>query len=200
MRNKLLLSAFFTIAFTIQLSSQSFFIGGNGYQSVFTYKQNGSKELIIDESQFCISPSVGVEFPADGNWLLGMKIDYIVLSKDLELFDGYYYDYKLAQLNAFVRYKISSSLDVRLGIPIGYVLEARQFNNYGSLDLIKEGNTPSILFGSGLELGYSIPISEKLAIQIHAGYSQLINSLDTDMNQRLIPYSYVFNAQLHYSL
>ena len=195
-----LLLLFFIIICSSKMSSQSFFIGGNGFYSGFTYSLNGEREFISGQSQIWTSPTIGFEFAANDKWNVGMKVDYIVLSEGLELFDGYYFDYTFGRLNTYLKYMISSSLDVRLGIPVGYVVEARQFNNYGSLDLIKERNIPIILFGAGLELGYSIPLSEKLEFQIHAGYSQFLNSLDSDLNQRLIPYSYVFNAQLHYHL
>ena len=54
--------------------------------------------------------------------------------------------------------------------------------------------------GSSLELGYVIPFGEKFSLQLHAGYGQYLNSLYTDPEQRLTPYSYIFNAQLHYHL
>jgi len=103
-------------------------------------------------------------------------------------------------LNTYLRYQIIDLLDIRLGMPVAYAIEARQYNNYGELDLISEGNVPSLLFGASVELGYAIPMGEKFELQIHTGYSQFLNSLDTDLNQRLTPYSYVFNAQLHYHL
>ena len=182
------------------LSSQSLFVGGNGLYSAFNYSVNGNGESIQGQSQIWISPTVGFEFPASEKLHAGMKADYVVLSEGLELFDGYYFDYTFGRLNTYLRYQIIDLLDVRLGMPVAYAIEARQYNNYGELDLISEGNVPSLLFGASVELGYAIPMGEKFELQIHTGYSQFLNSLDTDLNQRLTPYSYVFNAQLHYHL
>ena len=179
---------------------QSLFVGGNGLYSAFNYGVNGNGESIQGQSQSWISPTVGFEFPTSEKLHAGMKADYVVLSEGLELFDGYYFDYSFGRLNTYLRYQIIDLLDVRLGMPVAYAIEARQYNNYGELDLISEGNVPSLLFGASVELGYAIPMGEKFELQIHTGYSQFLNSLDTDLNQRLTPYSYVFNAQLHYHL
>ena len=183
-----------------KLSSQSLFVGGNGLYSAFNYSANGDGESVQGQSQIWISPTVGFEFIASEKLHAGMKADYVVLSEGLELFDGYYFDYSFGRLNTYLRYQIIDLLDVRLGMPVAYAIEARQYNNYGELDLISEGNVPSLLFGASVELGYAIPMGEKFELQIHTGYSQFLNSLDTDLNQRLTPYSYVFNAQLHYHL
>ena len=180
------------------LSSQSLFIGGNGLYSAFNYSVDGADESIMGQNEVWVSPNIGFEIPISEKSHAGMKADYVLLSEGLELFDGYYFDYSFGRLTTYFRYQVTGLFDVRLGMPIDYAIEARQYNNYGSLDLILEGNVPSLLFGASAELGCVIPMGEKFEIQIHTGYSQFLNSLDTDLNQRLIPYSYVFNAQLHY--
>lgn len=200
MKRATLLWSFFILVCSYNLSGQSLFVGGNGLYSGFNYGVNGNSESIQGQSQIWISPTVGFEFPAGEKLHAGMKADYIVLSEGLELFDGYYFDYSFGRLNTYLRYQMIDLLDVRIGMPIAYAIESRQFNNFGELDLISEGNVPSLLFGASVELGYSLPLGEKFEFQIHTGYSQFLNSLDTDLDQRLTPYSYVFNAQLHYRL
>jgi hypothetical protein len=192
--------AFLFLLCSSNLSSQSLFIGGTGLYSEFNFSVNGVSQSINGQNEIWVSPSIGFEFPVSEKIHAGMKADFIVLSEGLELFDGYYFDYSFGRLTTYLRYQVTGLFDVRLGMPIAYAIEARQYNNYGSLDLILEGNVPSLFFGASAELGCAIPMGEKFELQIHTGYFQFLNSLDTDLNQRLTAYSYVFNAQLHYHL
>lgn len=183
-----------------QLSGQSLFIGGQGSLTSFVFSESGADALAIDAGQIWVSPTLGFESGLGEKVHAGCYGDYSVLSEGKELYDGYLFDYTLGRLTPFIRYNLNSGLDVRFGIPLAYALEARQYNNFGELDLLSEGNVPSLMVGSSLELGYGIAFGEKFSLQLHAGYGQYLNSLDTDPEQRLIPYSYIFNAQLHYHL
>jgi hypothetical protein len=182
------------------LSGQSLFIGGQGSLTSFVFSESDSDALAIDAGQIWASPTFGFESSLGEKLHVGCFGGYSVLSNGKELYDGYLFDYALGRLTPFLRYNLTAGFNVRFGIPLAYVLEARQYNNFGELDLLSEGNVPSLLIGSSLEIGYGISFGEKFSLQLHAGYGQYLNSLDTDPEQRLTPYSYLFNAQFHYHL
>jgi len=113
---------------------------------------------------------------------------------------GYRYHYSFLTLHNNVVYRLTDVFYTGAGIPLNFTIQATQSTNLGSIDLLEEGNAPSMLYGYNILVGYRSEISERSTMYIDLTRSHFLNSLDKDANQKLIAQTYVFSIKVAFSL
>ena len=78
----------------------------------------------------------------------------------------------------------------------GYILNAYQSNQTGTIDLLEVGNAPTILYGYSIVIGFKKEITDKLFIYLDLTRNAYLNSLDNDADQNLMAQSYVFSIKM----
>ena len=113
---------------------------------------------------------------------------------------GYRYHYSFLTLHNNAVYRLTDVFYAGAGIPLNFTIQATQSTNLGSIDLLEEGNAPSMLYGYNILVGYRSEISERSTMYIDLTRSHFLNSLDKDPNQKLIAQTYVFSIKVAFSL
>ena len=113
---------------------------------------------------------------------------------------GYQYDYSFLTLHNNLVYRLTDVFYAGGGVPLNFTTQATQSTNFGTIDLIEEGNAPSILYGYNVLVGYRSELSERSTLYIDLTRSHFLNSLDKDPDQKLTAKTYVFSIKVAFSL
>ena len=113
---------------------------------------------------------------------------------------GYQYHYSFLTLHNNFVYRLTDVFYAGAGIPLNFTTQATQSTNFGSIDLLEEGNAPSILYGYNALVGYRSEISERSTLYIDLTRTHFLNSLDKDPDQKLTAKTYVFSIKVAFTL
>lgn len=113
---------------------------------------------------------------------------------------GYHYRYSFLTLQNNVVYRLTDVFYAGTGIPLNFTTQATQSTNFGSIDLLEEGNAPSRLYGYNVLVGYRNEISKRSTLYIDLTRSHFLNSLDKDPNQKLRAITYVYSIKMAFLL
>ena len=145
---------------------------------------------------FSNQPSLGIVLPVKKGLFLKEDVSlYDHVNNNIE-YGGYYYQYSILSTNTNLCLELDSGFYIGSGVPIGYMLQAYQSNQIGTIDLLDVGNAPTFLYGYSIVLGYKKNITDKLHIYLDLTRNAYFNSLDNDVDQNLMAQSYVFSIKM----
>lgn len=146
------------------------------------------------------SPWLGMNFRLNDQTDLQTNISWYNQVNESMTYAGYQYRYSFLTLHNNVVYRLTDVFYAGAGIPLNFTTQATQSTNFGSIDLLEEGNAPSMLYGYNALVGYRSKISERSTLYIDLTRTHFINSLDRDPDQKLTAKTYVFSIKVAFSL
>ena len=145
---------------------------------------------------FTNQPSIGIVLPTKKGFFLKEDVSLYDHVNDNIEYGGYYYQYSILATNTTLCIELDSGLYIGTGAPVGYILNAYQSNQTGTIDLLEVGNAPTILYGYSIVIGFKKEITDKLFIYLDLTRNAYLNSLDNDDDQNLMAQSYVFSIKM----
>ena len=191
----LLMFSFSKLSFAQEITTGiGFFMNGTNFKSDLT--NNFQPGFHTGNSRPWLGMNLRVSEKADfqTNIALYNQVD------ESMTYAGYRYHYSFLTLHNNVVYRLTDVFYAGAGIPLNFTIQATQSTNLGSIDLLKEGNAPSMLYGYNVLVGYRSEISERCTMYNDLTRSHFLNSLDKDPNQKLIAKTYVFSIKVAFSL
>ena len=194
------LLVFFTFSFTQLAFSQEIttgiglFMNGTNFKSDLT--NNIQPGFLTANSRPWVGMNLRVSEKAD----LQANMAWYNQVDESMTYAGYRYHYSFLTIHSNLVYRLTDVFYVGAGIPLNFTTQATQSTNFGSIDLLEEGNAPSILYGYNVLVGYRSELSERSTLYIDLTRSHFLNSLDKDPDQKLIAKTYVFSIKVAFSL
>ena len=195
-----ILLVLFTFSFTQLAFSQEIttgiglFMNGTNFKSDLT--NNIQPGFLTGNSR----PWVGMNLTVSEKVDLQTNIAWYNQVDESMTYAGYRYHYSFLTLHNNVVYRFTDVFYAGAGIPLNFTTQATQSTNFGSIDLLEEGNAPSMLYGYNALIGYRSEISERSTLYIDLTRSHFLNSMDKDPDQKLTAKSYVFSIKMAFSL
>lgn len=195
-----ILSVLFALCFTHLSFSQEIttgiglFINGTNFKSDLI--NNIQPGFVTGNSR----PLVGMNLRLNDKADLQANIAWYNQVDESMTYAGYRYHYSFLTLHNNVVYRLTDIFYAGAGIPLNFTTQATQSTNFGSIDLLEEGNAPGMLYGYNVLVGYRNEISERSTLYIDLTGSHYLNSLDRDPDQKLTAKSYVFSIKMAFSL
>ena len=180
--------------------AQQVSVGSNVFLNSTTFDFDGNTN---PNSQFASAQNtleLGFSYGLSDKLWVQHRVAYNKQMHEVEQLFEYSYIYSFAALQNNLCFNTNEHWYVGVGVPLNFTLEATQFNNFGSLDLLAEDNMPSMLYGYTALVGYKTQVNEKLAVLFDVSRNHFLNSMDKDPGQQLIAKSYVFSLKAAFSL
>lgn len=191
----LLALAFYQLSFSQEITT-----GIGLFMNVTNYKSDLTNNTQPGFRTDSFSPWIGM------NVGLSEKIDlqtgiawYNQVDKSVT-YAGYRYHYSFLTLHNNLVYRLTDVFYAGTGIPLNFTTQATQSTNFGSIHLLEEGNSPSMLYGYNVLVGYRSDISERTTLYIDLTRTYFLNSLDKDPDQKLTAKTYVFSIKVAFHL
>ena len=197
MRIRLVLFTFFFahLSFSQEISTGiGLFMNGTNFKSDLT--NNIQPGFLTGNSRPWVGMNLRVSEKAD----LQANMAWYNQVDESMTYAGYRYHYSFLTLHNNVVYRFTDVFYAGAGIPLNFTTQATQSTNFGSIDLLEEGNAPSMLYGYNALIGYRSEISERSTLYIDLTRTHFLNSLDKDPDQKLTAKTYVFSIKVAFSL
>ena len=195
-----ILLVLFTLCFAQHSFSQEITTGFGLFMNGTNFKSDLSNNiqsgLLTSNSRPWVGMNLGVSEKAD----LQANIAWYNQVDESVTYAGYRYHYSFLTLHNNAVYRLTDVFYAGIGIPLNFTTKATQSTDFGTIDLIEEGNAPSILYGYNVLVGYRNQLSERSTLYIDLTRSHFLNSMDKDPNQQLIAQTYVFSIKVAFSL
>ena len=191
----LLILSFSKLSFSQEITS-----GLGLFINSTNFKSNLSSNTEVRLATYNSRPWVGMNLGLNEKVYLQINISWYNQVNENITYAGYVYRYSFFTLHNNVAYRLTDVFYAGAGIPLNFTTKATQSTNFGSIDLLEEGNAPSMLYGYNALVGYRSEISELSTLYIDLTRTHFINSLDKDPDQKLTANSYVFSIKMAFSL
>ena len=195
-----LLLVLFAICFTHLSFSQEMSTGIGLFMNGTNFKSDISFNTQAGFATRSTSPWFGMNFRLIDKTDLQTNISWYNQVNENITYAGYVYRYSFLTLHNNVVYRLTDVFYAGAGIPLNFTTKATQSTNFGSIDLLEEGNAPSMLYGYNALVGYRSEISELSTLYIDLTRTHFINSLDKDPDQKLTAKTYVFSIKVAFYL
>lgn len=191
----LLILSFSKLSFSQEITSGlGLFINSTNFKS--NLSSNGEVRLATYNSRPWVGMNLGLNEKVD----LQINVSWYNQVNESKSYAGYKYRYSFLTLHNNVIYRLADGLYAGAGFPLNFTTHATQSTNFGSIDLLEEGNAPGMLYGYNVLVGYRNEISERSTLYVDLTRSHFLNSLDRDPDQKLTAKSYVFSIKMAFSL
>lgn len=195
-----ILSVLFALCFTHLSFSQEITTGIGLFMNGTNFKSDVSFNNQAGFATGSTSPWFGMNFRLVDKADLQSNISWYNQVNESMTYAGYQYRYSFLTIHNNVVYKLTDLFYAGAGIPLNFTTQATQSTNFGSIDLLEEGNAPGMLYGYNVLVGYRNEISERSTLYMDVTRSHFLNSLDNDPDQKLTAKSYVFSIKMAFSL
>lgn len=191
----LLMLFFSSLSFSQEITTGlGFFINGTNFKSDLT--NNIQPGFLTGNSR----PWVGINLKISEKVDLQSNVTLYNQVDESITYAGYQYYYSFLTLHNNVVYRLTDVFYGGGGLPLNFTTQATQSTNFGSIDLLEEGNAPKMLYGYNVLVGYRSEISERSTLYVDLTRSHFLNSLDKDPDQKLTAKTYVFSIKVAFSL
>lgn len=199
MLHKCLTVALFLFSFT-SVHAQEITLGSSVFlnSTSFDFEGNSNANSQLATAQNTIE--IGLTYDlSDVIWVQHRAAFNKQVHEVAQLFE-YSYIYSFAAIQNNLCFNANDHFYFGVGVPVNVSLEATQFNNFGSIDLLVEKNAPPALIGYTALIGYKTNLTEKIRIHFDLSRNHFLNSLDNDPGQQLTVKSYVISLKAAFSL
>ena len=182
------------------VKAQELSTGVSAFMSSTSFSAAQSEQPLERVAHVSFSPSLGVVFNLNELIFLQHNLALYDQVDEVAAYADYTYRYTFVAVSHNLCYHLNDAIYLGAGLPFNITTHASQSTNFGTIDLMEEGNVPQLLYGFSALMGHTTKLSAKSQLYVDLTRAQFLNSLDNDPHQQLTATSYVFSVKVTFNL